>query len=160
MSATSISFHITPYPGATPAHCFALGTTVSHALTSVPQTWCYPDTKDATTSPRDPPDAFTTSDHVWFTWKMGADVDPAADPTSDGVFGEDRREGAYLKVVRQVNGHTRDEAVRYVRPEFLPVVFGDGDGNGDGEGGMLAHQVFAGPANFSVVTLRFVGVQH
>ena len=125
----------------------------------MPQTWCYPDTKDAaaaTSSPRDPADAFPASDHVWFAWTMGADVDPAADPTADGVFGMDRREGAYLKVVRQVDGHTRDEAVRHVRPQFLPVVSGAGD---DGEG-MLAHQVFAGPANFSLVTLRLVGVQH
>lgn len=82
---------------------------------------------------------------------MGEDVDPSTDPTADGVFGMGKQTGAYLKVVRQVNGLTRDEAVRHVRAPLLPVVE---------EGTLLEHQAFAGAGNFSLVALRFGEVAH
>lgn len=80
---------------------------------------------------------------------MGFDVD-ASDPTADGVFGLDRQTGAYLKVVRQVDAHTRDEAVVHFAERYLEVV---------GEG-MFAHQVYVGSENFTMTAFRFEGVEH
>lgn len=80
---------------------------------------------------------------------MGADVDPTA-PTAGGIFGMTQTTGAYIKVVRQVDGRTRDEAVRHVPAWYL---------GRQGEG-MLEHEVFSGPAEFSLMALRFTGEGH
>ncbi|KAK3902342.1 hypothetical protein C8A05DRAFT_44220 [Staphylotrichum tortipilum] len=149
-----ISFHLTPYPGATPTHCFAIGTTAAHMLTTIPQTWCTPinttdpsssSTPSTPTASSDP----TSNSRVWFSWTMGEDVDPTA-PTASGIFGMAQTTGAYIKVVRQVDERTRDEAVRHVPAWYL---------GRQGEG-MLEHQVFSGPSNFSLLALRFTGEEH
>ncbi|KAK3300791.1 uncharacterized protein B0H64DRAFT_437928 [Chaetomium fimeti] len=148
-----VNFHLTPYPTATPAHCFALSTTTNHSLTSIPQTWCHhgPDFIDD-----DPQD--WTHDHVWFSWTMGGDVDPA-DPTTRGRGGIDQQQqqttgggggGAYLRVVRQVDARTYDESVAYFEEGVLEVV---------GEG-MFVRQVYTGREEFTMPALRFEGVGH
>jgi hypothetical protein len=80
---------------------------------------------------------------------MGDSVDPT-DPRADGVFGMTKTTGAYLKVVRQVDADTRDEAFEHIGAWRLPV---------EGEG-MYAHQVYSGPANFSLAAIRFNQVAH
>ncbi|KAK4150272.1 hypothetical protein C8A00DRAFT_18170 [Chaetomidium leptoderma] len=157
-----ITFHLTPYPGADPAHCFALGTTISHSLTSFPQTWCYHHHHDShndtnTTNSTNSADqeeehnSFTTPDHIWFSWTMGGD------DNGGGVFdlenkagGSGSGGGASLKVVRQVDGHTRDEAVRHIPASLIGIV---------GEG-TLAREMYTGPENFTLTAFRFEGVAH
>ncbi|EAQ92876.1 predicted protein [Chaetomium globosum CBS 148.51] len=139
-----VNFHLTPYPGAAEAHCFALSTSLNHSLASSPQTWCHHGHDDVDDNLED-----WTHDHVWFSWTMGFDVD-TTDPTADGVFGLDRQTGAYLKVVRQVDAHTRDESVVHFADKYFEVV---------GEG-MFAHQMYMGRENFTMTSFRFEGVDH
>ncbi|KAH6854174.1 hypothetical protein B0I37DRAFT_441210 [Chaetomium sp. MPI-CAGE-AT-0009] len=141
-----VNFHLTPYPGAASAHCFALSTSANHTLTSSPpQAWCHHGPDEVEDDPQS-----WTHDHVWFSWTMGADVDPTTDPTAQGVFGMTRQTGAYLRVVRQVDAHARDESVVHFGERYLEVV---------GEG-MFAHQVYTGRENFTMTAFRFEGVGH
>ncbi|AEO66179.1 uncharacterized protein THITE_2128280 [Thermothielavioides terrestris NRRL 8126] len=134
-----INFYVTPYRGAEPAHCFSLGTTLSHSLNSVPQTWCSHAANDSS----------DTSDRVWFSWTMGDDVDPTAAGAggttgTDPVDSVNETTGAYLKIVRQGGGQTRDEAIHHFDARYL-VYEGEGD---------MVHQVFTGPQNFTMRALR------
>ncbi|KAL2128306.1 hypothetical protein VTI74DRAFT_9370 [Chaetomium olivicolor] len=138
-----VSFNVSLYPGSPPAHCFALGTTLTHSLTSIPQTWCHPG-RDAS-DPSQQPSAEGSTQHVWFSWTMGDDVDPNG-PGAAGIMGERRKTGAYLKVVRQLeDGQGRDEAIQHIPAWMIQVV-----GNG-----VLEREEFVGPGNWSMTAVRF-----
>ncbi|KAK4128976.1 hypothetical protein N657DRAFT_660493 [Parathielavia appendiculata] len=139
-----INFHIRPYPGAKTSHCFALGTTLSHTLTTIPQTWCYSEHNDDSTAP--------SRDRVWFMFIIGEDVDPNA-PTVDSIFVMHHSTGAYLRIARQVDDHTHDMAMQYFPAAYLPVV-------GEGPEEIMAHQVYDGPQSPSIVAVRYQGVAH
>jgi hypothetical protein len=146
-----MTFHVIPYPKAAPAHCFALGMTATHSLTSYPQTWCHhghdDEGDDSITSTPGQDDGH---DHVWFSWTLGADVDVTA-PTADGIFGMNRETGAYLKIVRQVDAKTRDEAMVHIPEQCFEVV---------GEG-QFAHQMYTcQKVNFTIMAVRFEGTPH
>ncbi|KAK4144915.1 uncharacterized protein C8A04DRAFT_36270 [Dichotomopilus funicola] len=141
---TYIKFHVVPFEGATSAHCFALGTTATHSLTSFPQTWCHHGGDEeaddsATTSVQDP-----THDHLWFSFTLGTDFDPINPTTTDGIWSMSSGSGAYLKVTRQVDAHTRDEAFVHIQDTSLTVL---------GEG-LWAHEVYTGPVNFTMPAFR------
>ncbi|KAJ4296159.1 hypothetical protein N0V88_004863 [Collariella sp. IMI 366227] len=138
-----VKFNVSLYPGSPPAHCFALGTTLTHSLTSIPQTWCHPG-KDASDESQEA-GAETSTQHVWFAWTMGDDVDPTG-PDAAGVMGERRKTGAYLKVVRQLeDGKGHDEAIQHIPATMIQVV---------GKG-ILEREEFVGPGNWSMTAARF-----
>ncbi|KAK4240817.1 hypothetical protein C8A03DRAFT_41727 [Achaetomium macrosporum] len=136
---TYINFYISPYPGSGFTHCFGMGTTSDHTLSSIPQTWC----KSSNDTDEN---AWTSTKNIWFSWTMGKDVDINGAPGTDSIDSMYYKTGAYLKIVRQGSGEgqTRDESIHH----FLPYEF---ETVGDE---MLEHQVYNGEQNFTIKALR------
>ncbi|KAK3990342.1 hypothetical protein QBC44DRAFT_358495 [Cladorrhinum sp. PSN332] len=149
-----INFQVLPHPNASLVFCSTLGTTLSASISSITPTWC---NREA--------DAPPTSEDVWFELVVYSDAPPAphynttSNTTSTkttsslsarmtgGPDDGDKKKGAMarLRVVRQINNGTRDEAVHYILPQDAPFI-----GAGD-----FFHQVYDGPENFTVEAWRY-----
>ncbi|KAK4167054.1 hypothetical protein QBC43DRAFT_312034 [Cladorrhinum sp. PSN259] len=156
-----INFHVLPHPNTSLVFCSTLGTTLSASISAITPTWCNKKS-----------DAPPTPEDVWFELVLYSDAPPAPhyntttsnmtsarsttnfmltagaeDEDGGGGGDDDEKRGAMakLRVVRQINNGTRDEAVHYIFPEDAPFI-----GTGD-----FFHQVYEGPENFTVDAWRY-----
>ncbi|KAH7626682.1 hypothetical protein B0T09DRAFT_46887 [Sordaria sp. MPI-SDFR-AT-0083] len=128
-------FDVTFYHEAVPIHCEALGTTINHQLTSIPQTFCPtgPSPGDGSgsgygndTNNNQQNNNNTTGPGVSFKW--------TEQPDGSGA----------LLIVRRINDKVTDTAVYKVTPDCMPMMGDD----------IFRHQVYEGPENFSVPAYR------
>ncbi|KAK3955951.1 hypothetical protein QBC32DRAFT_321188 [Pseudoneurospora amorphoporcata] len=136
-------FDVTFYHDATPVHCEALGTTINHQLTSIPQTFCptgpssggsgsgYGNSTNNqsnrnSNSNQNNNNNNTTGRGVSFKW--------TEQPDGSGA----------LLIVRRINDKVTDTAVYKVTPDCIPMMGDD----------IFRHQVYEGPENFSVPAYR------
>ncbi|KAK4229146.1 hypothetical protein QBC38DRAFT_473290 [Podospora fimiseda] len=149
-----INFNVLTRPNAALVYCSTFGTTLTASISSITPTWC-----------NRQPDSPPTSEDVWFDLVLYSDAPPPPHYNSTdnitstattsslspmltaGPDGGDDRKGALakLRVVRQINNGTRDQAVHYILPQDAPFI-GDGD---------FFHQVYVGPENFTVKAWRY-----
>ena len=131
---SSYKFDVTFYHEAVPIHCEALGTTINHQLTSIPQTFCPtgPSPGDGSGSGygndtnNNQQNNNTTGPGVSFKW--------TEQPDGSGA----------LLIVRRINDKVTDTAVYKVTPDCMPMMGDD----------IFRHQVYEGPENFSVPAYR------
>ncbi|KAK3501132.1 hypothetical protein B0T13DRAFT_511158 [Neurospora crassa] len=127
-------FNVTFYNEAVPVRCEAMGTTINHQLTSIPQTWCPTDPGDVgsgyggngTGTNCQQSNNTTTGPGVSFKWTEQPDGSAA------------------LLIVRRINDRVADTAVYKVTPDCIPMMGDD----------IFRHQVYEGPKNFSVPAYR------
>lgn len=131
-------FDVTFYHEATPVHCEALGTTINHKLTSIPQTWCPSDlgpggggkygndTNQNNGNSNSTNNDSSTGLGVSFKWTEQPDGSAA------------------LLIVRRINDKAADTAVYKVTADCIPMMGED----------IFRHQVYEGPENFSVPAYR------
>ena len=132
---------MTFYHEATPVHCEAMGTTINHQLTSIPQTWC------PGSGPGESGYGNNSSSQSTGGNGNGNGNGNSSATTGPGVsfkWTEQPDGSAALLIVRRINDKAADTAVYKVTPDCMPMMGND----------IFRHQVYEGPENFSVPAYR------
>ncbi|KAK3396301.1 hypothetical protein B0T20DRAFT_267701 [Sordaria brevicollis] len=135
-------FDVTFYHEAHPVHCEALGTTINHKLTSIPQTWC--------PSELGGPPGSSSGGGKYGNDTTGNPNNGTSNPSSTTGLGvsfkwtEQPDGSAALLIVRRINDKAADTAVYKVTADCIPMMGDD----------IFRHQVYEGPENFSVPAYR------